>query len=241
MIPGKYSIEIKYNSMIRLLFTALFFLVTTSANCQSSDNEDFEKTTGIWYMLFYHKQFSGSQFGVQGDFQERNWDLDGDFEQRLIRNGLTFKPKESNFLFTLGYGNIQSGVFGSDSSRTKEHRIYQEALIPWKISDRVSTSHRYRFEQRWIEENKMKTRHRYNLFLNIALNQNSFEKGTIYLALYGEIFLYSWNIIVDRLRVYSAIGYEFAQGSKLQFGVMRQYVSSIPKNQLQLSLHRSIK
>ena len=87
----------------------------------------------------------------------------------------------------------------------------------------------------------MKTRHRYNLFLNIALNQDSFEKGTIYLSLYGELFLYSWDIIVDRLRLYSAIGYEFSQGSKLQFGVMRQYVSSIPKNQLQLSLHRSIK
>ena len=225
----------------RLLLIALSFLVTTSVICQSSNNEDFESTTGIWYMLFYNKQFRDSQFGVQGDLQDRNWDLDGNFEQRLIRNGLTFKPKESNVLLTLGYGNIQSGIFGSDSIRTQEHRIYQEALIPWKISNRISTSHRYRFEQRWIEENKMKTRHRYNLFLNIALNQDSFEKGTIYLSLYGELFLYSWDIIVDRLRLYSAIGYEFSQGSKLQFGVMRQYVSSIPKNQLQLSLHRSIK
>ena len=167
--------------------------------------------------------------------------MDGDFEQRLIRNGLTFKPKESNLLLTLGYGNIQSGEFGPDCSRTQEHRIYQEALIPWKISDRIFTSHRYRFEQRWIEEFKMKTRHRYNLFVNIALNQASFEKGTIYLALYSELFLYSWDVVIDRLRVYSAIGYEFTQGSKLQLGVMRQYVNSEPKNQLQLSLHRSIK
>ena len=226
----------------RLLVTALSFLVATSAICQSSDNEDFESTTGIWYMLFYNKQFSDSQFGVQGDFQDRNWDLDGDFEQRLIRNGLTFKPKESNLLLTLGYGNIQSGEFGPDSNRKQEHRIYQEALIHWKISDRISTSHRYRFEQRWIDEFKMKTRHRYNLFVNVALNQASFEKGTIYLALYSELFLYSWDVVIDRLRVYSAIGYEFSQGSKLQLGVMRQYVNSVePKNQLQLSLHRSIK
>ena len=62
-------------------------------------------------MPFYNKQFSDSQFGVQGDLQDRNWDLDGNFEQRLIRNGLTFKPKESNVLLTLGYGNIQSGIF----------------------------------------------------------------------------------------------------------------------------------
>ena len=54
----------------RLLLIALSFLVATSANCQSSNNEDFESTLGIWYMLFYNKQFSDSQFGVQGDFQD---------------------------------------------------------------------------------------------------------------------------------------------------------------------------
>ena len=72
----------------RLLLIVLSFLVATSVICQSSDNEDFESITGIWYMLFYKKQFSDSQFGVQVDFQERNWDFDGDFEQRMIRNGL---------------------------------------------------------------------------------------------------------------------------------------------------------
>ena len=224
----------------RVLLFAIAFLFQVDTMCQSTENEDFENTTGVWSMLFYTKQFRDSQFGIQGDFQDRNWDLDGDFEQLLIRNGLTFKPKESNLLLTLGYGNIKSGEFGSDSIKTQEHRLYQEALIPWKISDRISTTHRYRFEQRWIEENKMKTRHRYNLFVNIALNQAAFEKGTYYLALYSEIFLFSWDIEVERVRLYSALGYEFSQGSKIQLGIMRQSVGSVPKNQLQLSLHRSI-
>ena len=87
----------------------------------------------------------------------------------------------------------------------------------------------------------MKTRHRYNLFVNIALNQAAFEKGTYYLALYSEIFLFSWDIEVERVRLYLALGYEFSQGSKIQLGIMRQFVGSVPKNQLQLSLHRSIK
>lgn len=225
----------------QVILFAILFLFTVDAMSQSTNNEDFESTTGVWSMLFYTKQFRDSQFGIQGDFQDRNWDLDGDFEQLLIRNGLTFKPKESNLLLTLGYGNIKSGEFGADSITTQEHRLYQEALIPWKISNRISTTHRYRFEQRWIEDNKMKTRHRYNLFVNIALNQEAFEKGTYYLALYSEIFLFSWDIEVERVRLYSALGYEFSQGSKIQLGIMRQYVSSVPKNQLQLSLHRTIK
>ena len=223
----------------RVVLFAISFLFTVDSMSQST-NDDYESTTGVWSMLFYTKQFNDSQFGIQGDFQDRNWDLDGDFEQLLIRNGLTFKPKESNLLLTLGYGNIKSGEFAADSITTQEHRLYQEALIPWKISDRISTTHRYRFEQRWIEENKMKTRHRYNLFVNIALNQAAFEKGTYYLALYSEIFLFSWDIEVERVRLYSALGYEFSQGSKIQLGIMRQSVGSVPKNQLQLSLHRSI-
>ncbi len=225
----------------RFLPLALSFLIYIPVFCQSSNIVDIERPTGIWHMLFYNKQFSDSQFGIQGDFQDRNWDLNGDFEQRLIRNGVTFKPNDSKLLLTLGYGNIQSRIEVSDSDREQEHRIYQEALIPWNINNRISTSHRYRFEQRWIENNKIKTRHRYNLFLNFALNQASFEKGTIYLSLYSEFFLYSWDIILERLRLYSAIGYEFSEGSKLQIGVMRQYVGSNAKDQLQLSLHRLIK
>jgi len=154
---------------------------------------------------------------------------------------LTFKPNDSKLLLTLGYGYIQSRIDGSDSNRSQEHRIYQEASIPWNINNRIATFHRYRFEQRWIDNNKMKTRHRYNLFFNIALNQASFEKGTIYLSLYNEFFLYSWDIIIERIRLYSAVGYEFSEGSRLQFGIMRQYVGSNAKNQLQLSLHRFIK
>ena len=225
----------------RLLLIAITCLVNTNVISQTSSNEEFEGTTGIWYMAFYNKQFTDNQFGIQGDFQERHFDLDSDFEQRLIRNGLTFTPKGSKLLLTVGYANVQSGVFGENSIKTLEHRFYQEALIPYKFSDRISTTHRYRFEQRWIEENQMITRHRYNLFLNFALNQASFDVGTIYLALYGELFLYSWDIEVDRIRLYSAIGYEYSEGSKIQLGIMRQYVSSSPKNQLQLSLHRSIK
>jgi len=224
----------------KLLLIATTFLVNVHAISQTSNTEDFESTTGIWYMLFYNKQFTDSQFGLQGDFQERHWDLESDFEQRLIRNGVTFKPKASKLLLTLGYANVKSGVFGENSNRAIENRIYQEALFPINLSNRISTTHRYRFEQRWIEENQMKTRHRYNLFINVALNQPSFDDGTIYLALYGELFLHSWDIEVDRIRLYSAIGYKYSEGSKIQLGIMRQYVNASPKNQLQLSLHRSI-
>lgn len=190
-------------------------------------------------MLFYNKHFSDSNWGVQGDYQDRDWDLEGDFEQILARGGVTYRPKGGDLMLTLGYGNIRTGVFGLDNSETLEHRVYQEALKPWKISDRLSTNHRYRFEQRWVEDQEMKTRHRYNLFANVALDEEGIKVGGVYVALYSEFFVAGMEL--DRVRLYSALGYKYSEEYKVQFGVMKQIVDGVGKNQLQVSIHRSVK
>jgi len=72
------------------------------------------------------------------------------------------------------------------------------------------------------------------------------EKGTIYLALYNEIFINGErNIgnggrveIFDRNRFYSALGYKMSNKLKVQLGIMRQVTNSWRKNQLQVSLHQ---
>ena len=66
--------------------------------------------------------------GISGDYQDRDFDFEGDFEQILIRNGLTYKWEKADVLLTLGYGNIRTGVFGLEDSKTLENRVYQEAL-----------------------------------------------------------------------------------------------------------------
>ncbi len=55
--------------------------------------------TGAWYMYFFNAPFEGSQWGLQGDVQYRNWDLGGDLEQLLIRGGLTWRPKSFDAMF----------------------------------------------------------------------------------------------------------------------------------------------
>lgn len=190
-------------------------------------------------MLFYNKQFGEGPWGFQGDYQDRDFDFEGDFEQILIRNGLTYKWEKADVLLTLGYGNIRTGVFGLEDSKTLENRVYQEALKSWKVSERVSTNHRYRFEQRWVEDQEMKTRHRYNLFVNVGLSEKTIEVGTVYLALYSEFFVADWGL--DRMRLYSALGYKFSEEYKVQLGVMRQIVDGVGKNQVQVSIHGVLK
>ena len=187
-------------------------------------------------------------FGVQGDIQYRNWNFGGDLEQLLLRGGLTYKPKNANVKFTLGYGNITTGEFGSGTNTVSESRIYQEALFPVRFGNIFHTNHRFRYEQRFVENQDFRTRYRYNLFLNIGLNNTEMEKNTLYLALYNELFINGQRDIgdgnsvevFDRNRFYSGLGYIIKQGLKVQFGIMTQSTNSWKKSQLQFSLHQKL-
>ena len=222
------------------LLISISVLTSKIGNAQIDENE-----LGAWYMYFFNTTFKESSWGVQGDLQFRNWNIAGDLEQLLLRGGMTYKPKKADIKFTLGYGNITTGSYGSDKSTSAESRIYQEALFPVQFGNRVYTNHRFRYEQRFVDGQDLRTRYRYNLFLNVALNKPEMEQKTIYLALYNELFINGQKSIgdgrtvefYDRNRLYGALGYIIKKGIKVQLGIMNQTTNSWSKNQLQLSLH----
>ena len=222
-----------------------FLLVSfVSMNIFSAKSQVIDESKmGAWYMYFFNTSHEKSKIGFQGDVQYRNWNIAGDLEQLLLRGGVTFKPEKANIKFTLGYGNITTGAFGEDNSTINESRIYQEALFPTKIGERFYLNHRLRYEQRFVEEQSLRTRYRYNLFVNVALNQKEMKEKTIYLALYDEIFINGTGMpgqnIFDRNRAYIALGYVLKKGMKFQLGVMNQTTNTVNKNQLQLSFHHA--
>lgn len=206
-----------------------------------------ESKLGSWYMYFYNVDIKNSDFGFQGDFQYRNWNTIGDLEQLLLRSGLTYKPKGEPVLFTLGFANITTGTPGESSSTFNENRIYQEALINHKVLKRVHLAHRFRYEQRWVENQDFRTRFRYNLFINIALNQEDLVPKTYYLALYNELFMNGERdngnnevALFDRNRTYLGVGYVLNKSTRIQLGWMRQETETYTKNQLQFSLHQNL-
>ncbi len=198
-------------------------------------------------MYFFNKSFGESRFGVQGDLQYRAWDAGGDLEQLLLRGGLTYRPETIKGLFTFGYANITTGAFGDSDATTGESRIYQEALLPHPLSKRVQLAHRFRYEQRWVENQDFRTRYRYNLFVNILLNQDVLAKRTVYVALYNELFINGQRDIgdgrsvqfFDRNRTYLGLGYGLRDNLRVQAGWMRQTTVNWAKGQTQLSLHHS--
>lgn len=221
-------------------------IITLALSVESYAQFD-EEQPGAWYMYFYTVRFGDGPWGVQGDIQWRNWNLGGDLEQLLLRSGLTYKPKGTSVLLTLGYANISTGAFGESTRTTGEHRIYQEAMYPAQLGSRIYLNHRLRFEQRYVEGQDLRTRYRYNLFVNVPVNSTEMTDKTLYLALYNEIFINGQRSIgdgrevelFDRNRFYAALGYYLESSLRVQLGFMTQTTDNWQKNQLQLSLHQS--
>jgi hypothetical protein len=209
-----------------------------------------EDQLGAWYMYFYSVRFEDSRFGFQGDGQYRNWDLGGDLEQLLLRSGATYTPGKGAVTFTLGYASVSSGQFGPSDSTTHENRIYQEALVRQRPGgSRLRLRHRFRYEQRWVQNQDFRTRLRYALFADIPLNGTSMGRGAVYLAAYNELFLNLETDIgdgrrvdtFDRNRLYGALGYAVKDGLRVQAGYMFQASNAVKKGQLQLSVHQSFR
>lgn len=229
--------------MRKLLMITVFFLGSLQVSAQIDEDQ-----TGAWYMYFFNAKFSESNIGFQGDIQYRNWNLGGDLEQLLLRGGLNYQPAGSDVRFTLGYGNITTGVMGEEKTTSSEHRIYQEVLLPHNPLPRVYLNHRFRYEQRFVVDQDLRTRYRYTLFMNIPLNKSSVKPGAVYLALYNELFINGQRSIgedrqveiFDRNRTYLGVGYSVLDNLKVQAGWMHQATDNWTKSQLQVSLHHRL-
>ncbi|MEO0631614.1 MAG: DUF2490 domain-containing protein, partial [Planctomycetota bacterium] len=134
------------------LVTAVVSLWGASAQAQVDEDQ-----LGAWYMAFWSASIGDNGWGLQGDFQNRNWDTGGDLEQWLLRSGVTYRPEGSNTLYTFGYANIRTGAFGDSDASFREDRVYQEALISQKPALWLSLRHRFRFEQRWVDGQDFRT------------------------------------------------------------------------------------
>lgn len=224
------------------------FLFLLAISFSNLGNAQVDQTKlGAWYMYFFSAKFKESSWGVQGDVQFRNWNLGGDLEQMLIRGGLTYSPKQTKIKFTLGYGDVTSGVYGTSNTTTRESRIYQEILYPVTIGQRFHLNHRIRYEQRFIAGQDLRTRYRYSLALNVGLNNKELVKKTLYLSLYDELFINGERSIgngatvevFDRNRFYLGLGYQCLDKLKIQLGLMNQTTDNWGKNQLQVSVFQN--
>jgi hypothetical protein len=207
------------------IFIALLILIPFSAFSQKSD-------FGNWLIYFGDKKIN-QKFNWHHEVQYRSFNFIDDTEQLLLRTGLGYNLTENNNNILLGYAFIYSEPYITNSdlkTNFNEHRIYQQ-FITRQSFGRMSLQHRYRFEQRFFEDD-FRMRLRYFLSCNIAINNAQMGDKTIYFSAYNEIFVNTEQSYFDRNRLYGGIGYRFSSKLRSEIGVMNQTTNSVSRSQL---------
>lgn len=197
-----------------------------------------ESDLGAWYMYFGNNKIN-EKFNFHNEVQYRNFDGIGDLEQLLLRTGIGYDLTENNNNVMLGYGFIMSRPY-KDGVKTEniEHRIFQQYITKQKFG-RVNLQHRYRLEERFLQDD-FRMRFRYYLGVNVPINNKGMAPKTIYASAYNEIFLNLDSPTFDRNRVYGAIGYVINKNLKIEAGYMNQIQENKNRGQIQVGFYNTI-
>ncbi|MFD2822641.1 DUF2490 domain-containing protein [Lacinutrix iliipiscaria] len=191
-----------------------------------------DSNLGNWLIYIGNKKLN-TKWNLHHELQYRNYDAIGDLEQLLIRTGLGYNLTENNNNLLLGYGYILSENYVGNSNEKvsiNEHRIFQQFTSKQKVG-KLGLSHRYRFEQRFVEDD-FKMRFRYFLGFKLPLKQKEDNVSPLYLSAYNEVFLNAESSVFDRNRVYGGLGYQFSKALRLELGYMNQFFETYGRDQI---------
>lgn len=193
-----------------------------------------DSNLGNWLIYLGNKKID-SDFNLHHEVQYRNYNAIGDLEQLLLRTGIGYNLTENNANLLLGYGFINSQNYIDEDEKIgiNEHRIYQQFITRHSLGI-VKLQHRYRFEQRWIEDTDMRLRFRYFLSINVPFTNEGISNNSWYLSVYNEIFINSEIQVFDRNRTYMGLGYKLSDFAKFEVGYMNQFLNGGSRDQINL-------
>lgn len=193
-----------------------------------------ESDLGNWLIYIGNKKLN-SKWNIHNEVQYRNYNAVGDLEQLLLRTGVGYNLSENNNNLLLGYGYILSENYigeTDDKISVNEHRIFQQFTTKQNLG-KVGLSHRYRFEQRFVEDD-FKMRFRYFLGIKIPLHYKEEGENPLYLSVYNEIFLNTKSSVFDRNRVFGGLGYKFSDNLRFELGYMNQFFETSGRDQINI-------
>jgi hypothetical protein len=181
------------------------------------------------------------QVGFHTEYQFRRAEIFQDWQQSLLRLGIDYYTKTGEQV-TAGYAWIKSFPYGEQpiAHANNEHRIWQQIITKSKFS-RIELQHRYRLEQRFIENWKKsiegeyemmghvyRQRVRYRCQIMFPISRSEMSDNTLFFVANDEVFLgFGKGIgknVLDQNRVFTALGWRFNSACNIQLGYLNQYI-----------------
>ncbi|MEL6699266.1 MAG: DUF2490 domain-containing protein [Bacteroidota bacterium] len=215
--------------MKRLLPLILLF---TFNQIQAQDTG--EDLWGNWLMYFGTNRVS-DKLSIHTEAQYRLYEFSDNFNQLLLRTGLNYHIAD-HAMATAGYAFIPTRTFAGVNS--SENRIWQQFILRNKLGP-VAFEHRYRLEQRWVQQDGVTTysdRARYRLFFTIPLNKPKIEPETFFLAFYDEVFINITENPFSQNRLFGAVGYAVNKNLSFQVGYLRNRLGPNNFNRVQFAV-----
>ena len=210
----------------------LLLLIPASGTALAQEAED---ELGNWLIYNGTVRFS-ERWSLFTEAQLRLWEIASDPNELFARAAGQYHTSP-NTLVAVGYMRSRVESFGADLETT-EDRIYEQFTLG-HLEGRPKFEHRFRLEQRWIEEagrTDYRNRFRYRLQITTPLNRPTLEPRTHFFNFYNELFLNfgEGTRTFDQNRFYVAYGRQFTRHANLQLGLLWQARSSADFFRLQI-------
>ncbi len=232
-------IVLSFGYLKRLLRSSL--LVVLLGSIQSGATAQIVDQDLAWLALFGNHRIT-DRWGIHTEYQMRRHGPVEHWQQSLLRVGMDLHLP-SGPIITAGYAWIYTWPYGEQpiAFEFNEHRIWQQLILNQKAG-LFHFNHRYRAEQRFLEQRQLiegdgsshaagyqlKQRGRYRLALSYPLFRKQMPEGRMFLMAYDEIFVgFGRNIdrnVFEQNRVYGGMGYRFTKDSHVRIGYLNQYV-----------------
>lgn len=218
----------------------LLFLIKLVFHTTIFAQKQIDTQTNAWLMYFGNHKLT-NKISLHTEYQFRRSDVFADWQQSLARIGIDYAISDQA-LITGGYGWIVSYPYGKQPivANVNEHRIFEQFILKNRVG-RLYFNHRYRLEQRFIENvlvdsdekrivngHKFRQRARYRLLLSIPITKSTMESNTLFASVYDEVFLgFGQGIgknVMDQNRLYLSLGWKFNQNVNVQAGYLNHFV-----------------
>ncbi|GAB5539142.1 MAG: hypothetical protein Salg2KO_12450 [Salibacteraceae bacterium] len=195
---------------------------------------------GNWQAYFLNVEFDESPWRVVFDAQHRDHNLFGDLDHIIVRPAVQYFHASTQSSYLAGYSFFLFQNPGDPNTSVLEHRLFQDVDLRQNLG-RIVVRHRYRAEERFVENTPFSFRLRYAIFMDIPLNRKVIEAKTWYIPIWNEVFVNTDPIRLDRNWLYAGLGYQITDGFGIRAGAMNQFQTTTDKFQWVLSLHHNLR